>query len=79
MYCTKQKLSIVHYRLQKILNYFCQLCNHQYVLFEILKESVNITLGRHALLKKKFVGANHSLFMNKKLSKEIMKRSHLRN
>ena len=46
---------------------------------KILKESVNITLDKHAPLKKRYVRANQSPFMNKKWSKEIMKRSRLRN
>ena len=56
-----------------------KLCNKQNVPFKILKESVNITLDKHAPLKKRYVRANQSPFMNKKLSKEIMKRSRLRN
>ena len=56
-----------------------KLCNQQNVPFKILKESVNITLDKHAPLKKRYVRANQSPFMNKKLSKEIMKRSRLRN
>ena len=46
---------------------------------KILKESVNITLDKHAPLKKRYVRAIQSLFMKKKLSKEIMKKSRLRN
>ena len=56
-----------------------KLCNQQNVPFKILKESVNITFDKHAPLKKRYVRANQSPFMNKKLSKEIMKRSRLRN
>ena len=40
---------------------------------------MNITLDRHAPIKKRYFRANQSPFMNKKLSKEIMKRSRLRN
>ena len=40
---------------------------------------MNITLDKHASLKKRCVTANQSPFMNKKLIKEIMKRSRLRN
>ena len=89
MYCTKQKPSMVRYRK---FNKFCndsfmkdielllsKLCNQQNVPFKILKESVNITLDKHAPLKKRYVRANQSPFMNKKLGKEIMKRSRLRN
>ena len=56
-----------------------KLCNQQNVPFKILKESVNITLDKYAPLKKRYVRANQSPFMNKKMSKEIMKRSCLRN
>ena len=89
MYYAKQKPSIVHYR--KFKN-FCndsfikdtelllsKLCDQQYVPFKILKESANITLDKHAPLTKIHVSANQSPFMNKKLRKEIMKRSRLRN
>ena len=40
---------------------------------------MNITHDKHAPLKKRYVRANQSPFMNKKMSKEIMKRSRLRN
>ena len=89
MYITKQKSSIVHYHNFKN---FCNdsfikdtelllsmLGDQQNVPFKILKESVNITLDKHALLKKRYVAANQSPFMNKNSSKEIMKRSRLRN
>ena len=56
-----------------------KLCDQQNVSFKILKESVNITLDKHAPLKKRYVRANQSPFLNKKLSKEIMKRPRLRN
>ena len=89
MYYTKQKPSIVHYH--KFKN-FCndsfikdtelllsKLCHQQNVPFKILKESVNINLDQNAPLKERYFRANQSLFMKKKLSKEIMKRSRLRN
>ena len=56
-----------------------KLCDQQNIPFKIPKESVNITLDKHAPLKKKYVRANQSPFMNKKLSKEIIQRSCLRN
>ena len=56
-----------------------KLCDQQNISFKVLKGSVNITLDKHAPLKKRYVGANQSPFMNKKLSKEITKRSCLRN
>ena len=45
----------------------------------MLKQSLNITLDKHAPLKRRYVRANQSPFINKKLSKEIMKMSRLRN
>ena len=44
----------------------------------MLKELVNITPDKRAQLKKRCVRANQSPFVNKKLCKEIMKRSRLR-
>ena len=89
MYYVKEKPSIFHYH--KFKN-FCKdsfikdrepvlskLCDQQIVPFKILKESVNITLDKHVPVQKRYVRANHSPFMNKKLSKEIMKRLRLRN
>ena len=40
---------------------------------------MNVTLDTHVPVKKRYVRANQSPFMNKKLSKEIMKKSRLRN
>ena len=89
MYYVQQTPSIVHYH--KFKN-FCKdsfinhrelllskLCDQQIVLFKIRKESVNRTLDTHVPVKKRYVRANQSPFMNKKLSKEIMRRSRLRN
>ena len=56
-----------------------KLCDQQNVPFKILNESVNITLDKHAPLKKKYLRANQSPFMNKKLSKKIIKKSRFRN
>ena len=42
-----------------------KLYNHQNVMFKILKESVDITLDKHAPLKKRYVRANQSPFMDK--------------
>ena len=80
IYYTKQKPSIVCYH--KFIN-FCnnsfikdielvlsKWCNQQNVPFKILKESVNTTLGKHVPLKKRYVRANQSPFMSKKLSKK---------
>ena len=42
-------------------------------------ETCNKHLNYHAPSKQKYVRGNHLPFMNKSLSKEIMKRTHLRN
>ena len=47
--------------------------------FKALKELVNITLDKHAPLKIIYIRVNQSPFMNKKLRKEIMNKSRLRN
>ena len=69
MYYAEQKPSKVHY-----------LCDQKIVMLKILKESVNITLDKHAPLYKKYVRANQSPFiMNKRnhekvtLEKQIFK------
>ena len=46
---------------------------------KLFKETVNIILENHAPTKKKYVRANQAPFITKTLSKEIMKRSRLRN
>ena len=45
----------------------------------LFKETVNIVLEKHAPTKKKYVRANQTPFITKTSSKEIMKRSRLRN
>ena len=45
----------------------------------LFKETVNTILEKHAPTKKKYVRANQAPFITKTLSKEIMKRSRLRN
>jgi len=46
--------------------------------FENLIACLISTLNKHAPLKKKFIRGNHNRFMNKELSKAIMKRSQLK-
>ena len=77
MYYTKQKSSTVCYRkfknfcndafIKDVEFFLPKLCNQQNVPFKILKESVNITLCKHSPLKKGYVRANQSPFMNKKI------------
>ena len=45
----------------------------------LFKKTVNIFLEKHATTNKKYVRANQAPFVTKTLSKEIMKRSRLRN
>ena len=84
----KQKPNIVSYRSYKrfrnnsfrteldneLLKY--DLCNIEYQHF--LNIFLDI-LNKHAPIKKKYIRANQSNFMTRKLSKAIMKRSKLRN
>ena len=49
------------------------------ILSNLFKETVNIILEKHAPTKKKYVGTNQAPFITKTLSKEIMKKSRLRN
>ena len=89
MYCSKQKPSITHYRKFKdfnndgFINDFKTLLlksfNEETIPFQALRESVNLTLEKHAPSKARYTRANQVPYMNKKLSTEIMKRSCLRN
>ena len=47
--------------------------------FDRFKAALNETIQRHAPIKNKYVRVNQAPFINKKINKEIMKRSHLRN
>ena len=47
--------------------------------FDRFKTALDEAIQRHALIKKRFVRANQAPFINKKINKEIMKRSRLRN
>ena len=87
MYHCKQRLSVITYR--KFKNFsnieFMKDLEEHLTKFEhfnnipsnLFKETVNTILEKHAPTKKKYVRANQAPF--KTLSKEIMKRSRLRN
>ena len=89
MYYSKQKPTIIHYRKFKDFNndsfikdlqtLLTKSFNEEAIPFQALRESVNVTLEKHAPTKKRYARANQAPYMNKKLSKEIMKRSRLRN
>ena len=53
--------------------------NNGKISYDILENIIVRTLDHHAPLKKKFIRANNSAFMNKCLSKAIMNRSRFRN
>ena len=89
MYYYKQKPSVITYRkfknfsnspfmknLEKNLTKFEQYDNIPSNLFN---ETVNIILEKDTPTKKKYVRANQAPFITKTLSKEIKKRSRLRN
>ena len=47
--------------------------------FDRFKVDLDEAIQRNAPIKKRYVRANQAPFRNKKINKEIMKRSHLRN
>ena len=53
--------------------------NNEFLNFEFFKRIVDKTLDKYAPIKKRYVRANQAPFMNKRINKEIMKRSRLRN
>ena len=89
MYYCRQKPSVITYR--KFKNFsnieFMKDLEEHLTKFEhfdnipsnLFKETVNTILEKHAPTKKKYVRANQAPFITKTLSKEIMKRSRLRN
>ena len=88
MYYSKQKPTVIHYRKFKDLNdsfiidlqtLLTKSFNEEVIPFQALRKSVNVTLEKQAPIKKRYARANQAPYTNKKLSKEIMKRSHLRN
>ena len=88
-YYSKQKSTIIHYRKFKDLNNeaFIKDLNaplsksiHEEIFpFEALRKSVNVALERHAPIKTRHSTANQAPYVNKKLTKEIMKRYRLTN
>ena len=51
----------------------------QFANFDLFKSTVFQVFEKHVPLKKKYVRANQAPFIDKKINKEIMKRSRLRN
>ena len=47
--------------------------------FDRFKTALDEAIQRHAPIKKRYVRANQASFINKKINKETMKRSRLRN
>ena len=89
MYYSEHKHSIIRFRKFKDFNndgftkeiktFLSRSLNEETIPFQALRESVNATLEKHAPSKVRYTRANQAPYMNKKLSKEIMKRSRLRN
>ena len=89
MYYNKHKPSIIHFHKFKDFNndafikdlktLLSKSSNEETIPFQALRESVNVTLVKHAPSKTRYIRANQTPYMNKKLSKEIMKRSRPRN
>ena len=86
----KQKTNIVTYRNYKhfsneafmfdVKNSIIQMTSERNNLeFDRFKTALDEAIQRHAPIKKWYVRANQAPFINKKINKEIMKRSRLRN
>ena len=86
----KQKTNIVTYRNYKhfsneafmfdVKNSITQMTSERNNLeFDRFKTALDKAIQRHAPIKKRYVRANQAPFINKKINKEIMKRSRLRN
>ena len=86
----KQKPNIVTYRNYKhfsneafmvdVKNSIIQMTSERNNLeFDRFKTALDKAIQRHAPIKKRYVQANEAPFINKKINKEIMKRSRLRN
>ena len=86
----KQKPNIVTYRNYKhfsneafmfdVKNSIIQMTSERNNLeFDRFKTALDKAIQRHAPIKKRYVRANQAPFINKKINKEIMKRSRLRN
>ena len=86
----KQKPHIVTYRNNKhfsnerfmfdIKNSIIQMTSKKNDLeFDRFKTALDKAIQRHAPIKKRYVRTNQAIFINKKINKEIMKRSRLKN
>ena len=74
--------NIIHYRKVKHFNndsfikdlqtLLTKSFNVEAIPFQAFGESVNVTIEKHALIKKRYARANQPPYMNKKLSKVIM-------
>ena len=90
VFYNKQKPNIVTYRNYKhfsneafifdVKNSIIQMTSERNDLeFDRFKTALDKAIQRHAPIKKRYVQANQAPFINKKINKEIMKRSRLRN
>ena len=83
----KQKPNIIRYRNYKNFNNELHINDveeltskyNEPLKFESFENIVDKILEKHAPMKKRFIRANQAPFVNKKISKEIMKGSRLRN
>ena len=85
---SKQKPSVIYYRKSKdfkndaFMKYLKALLSKSFnegtIPFQAVRDSVSGTLEKHSPSKARYTRANQAPYMNKKLSKEIMKRSRLR-
>ena len=80
----KQKANVIRYRSYRNFDNEAFIDELQVAFsdrysFRTFKNVIDHSLKKHAPLKKRYVRANQAPFMNKKINKEIMKRSRLRN
>ena len=86
----KQKPNVIQYRdykkfdnnsfMKDIQDKFLELTHeHHSLSFEIFKSTTYQIFDNHVPLKKRYVRANQAPFINKNISKEIMKKTRLRN
>ena len=89
MYHCKQRPSVITYRkfkdfpniefMKDLEEHLTKFEHFDNIPSNLFQKTVNIILEKHAPTKKKYVRANQGPFITKTLSKEIMKRSRLRN
>ena len=86
LFYNKQKPKIIQYRKYKgfsdeafMHELESTLARFSQISFGTSKSTVDNILQKHAPIKKRYVGANQTSFINSKIHKEVMRRTRLRN